>query len=114
MDDAEAWKNLARCRNLPLSSFFPSDRAKAYSKAYQAEVKELREQYCWQCPVRVTCFEYAMSNEHSRAHGVWAGTTPTDRLSFIQIRCRCGRTIDPFDLVQGDRFRCRPCLAQVD
>ena len=108
-DDKEVWKDLARCSGLPMSDFFPEERNKSGSKAHLAEVQTLREEYCWQCPVRVRCFEYALDSEHSRQHGVWAGTTPQDRLSFVLIRCRCGRTLDPADLVLERSFRCAVC-----
>jgi hypothetical protein len=118
-EDKEGWKDLARCSGLPMTRFFPEDRNKQGSKAHLAEVQTLREEFCWQCPVRVGCFEYALENDHSRAHGVWAGTTPADRLSFIQVRCRCGRSIDPFDLVTARSWRCKVCqvrdrLEEVD
>lgn len=92
-----------------MNAFFPEERAKVGSKAYAEEVQTLRQEFCWRCPVRVRCFEYALESEHSRAYGLWAGTTPSDRLSFVQVRCRCGRTIDPFVLVQGLTFRCNTC-----
>lgn len=110
--EVEDWKDLSRCGGRPISDFFPEDRAKADSKAYQAEVDSLRKD-CWQCPVRVRCFEYALESEHSRRFGVWAGTTPADRMGFILVKCPCGRTIDPFDLVQGTVFRCQVCRTRV-
>lgn len=105
-EEKEGWKDLARCSGLALEDFFPEERNKSGSKAHLAEVQTLRDEYCWQCPVRVRCFEYCLDSEHARAHGVWAGTTPQERLSFIQVRCWCGRTIDPFDLTTGRSFRC--------
>lgn len=89
--------------------FFPEDRNKAGSKAYTAEVQTLREDYCWNCPVRVRCFEYCLEDTNSRLHGVMAGTTPSDRQEFIQVKCRCGGYIDPFDLVHHKSLYCKPC-----
>lgn len=108
-EQAEAWKDHARCAGEGMNKFFPEERNKVGSKAYEAEVQSLREEFCWACPVRVRCFEYALESEHSRGYGVQAGTTPQERLSFIQVRCRCGRTLDPFDLVKGLTFRCASC-----
>lgn len=108
-EQEESWKDLARCGGEPLNFLFPEERNKVGSKAYSAEIQSLRDQYCWKCPVRVRCFEYCLDSEHSRSYGVWGGTTPSERLSFVQVRCRCGKTLDPFDLVQGLTFRCPTC-----
>jgi hypothetical protein len=103
---------MARCDGLPTRRFFPEEVAKPGSKAHAVEVQTLREEFCWQCPVRVACFDYALSSPDSRDYGVWAGTTPADRNSFLVVRCECGRTIDPFDLVRRTSSSCRLCQAR--
>lgn len=111
---AEDWQPLARCAGLPTRTFFPEEDNKPGSKAYVAAVQTLREEYCWSCPVRVRCFEVALEDDHARDYGVWAGTTQADRNSFILVRCSCGRTIDPFDLVHRKSVACKSCQVRVD
>lgn len=108
----EAWKDDAECRGLPTSMFFPEDRHRVGSRAYDDEVTALRR-ICFTCPVRTECFHYAASHPDHTEYGVWGGTTPLDRLSFIQIKCACGERLDPIVLVAGGRLACNTCRSEV-
>ncbi|GLH97367.1 WhiB family transcriptional regulator [Phytohabitans aurantiacus] len=39
---------------------------------------------CWRCPARRPCLAWALDTE--QRHGVWGGTTPTDRAAMLTDR----------------------------
>lgn len=60
------------CSQLP-EVFFPEDEPDKYLRK---KLVEVAKQVCNDCPVRLRCFDYALS-----AHmvGVWGGTTTEER-----------------------------------
>jgi len=69
----DAWMGRADCRKLsnPDPLFFPKT-TKGLRPNYS-----LAKTICYHCPVRRTCFAYAIA--HREYHGVWGGFSPTER-----------------------------------
>jgi len=75
MEDG-VWMDRGRCRDLPPSTFFPSDGVGV----------ELARRICADCPVKVMCLEYALENRID--HGVWGGTSERERRRILRQRRR--------------------------
>jgi WhiB family redox-sensing transcriptional regulator len=75
MDDGE-WMDRGRCRDLPPSTFFPSDGVGV----------EVARRICADCPVKGPCLEYALENRVD--HGVWGGTSERERRRIMRQRRR--------------------------
>ncbi|WP_407646765.1 WhiB family transcriptional regulator [Allosaccharopolyspora coralli] len=66
------WQLRAACRDADTSVFFPPARGSA------RELSEARgKALCMQCPVRLTCLQYALDVEES--FGIWGGLTAAER-----------------------------------
>jgi WhiB family redox-sensing transcriptional regulator len=63
------WQRDALCVEYPDVEFFPA----------KGQSNEPARAVCARCLVRVECLDYALSAPETRAHGVWAGTTPLER-----------------------------------
>ena len=74
-----SWMAEGKCRELPPSTFFPSDGVGV----------DAARRICAECPVRRSCLEYAL--EHDLVHGIWGGTTPEDRQAWRRQRRRHAR-----------------------
>lgn len=61
-----------QCSELP-DAFFPEDEPDIESRKAMIEVAK---QVCNDCPVRLRCFDYALS---AGMHGIWGGTTAEER-----------------------------------
>ncbi|MGH7752593.1 MAG: WhiB family transcriptional regulator [Gemmatimonadales bacterium] len=68
------WMARARCREMPPSTFFPSDGVGV----------EVARQVCAGCPVRSPCLEYALRNRID--HGVWGGASERERRRILRQR----------------------------
>lgn len=68
------WMAKGKCRDLPPSTFFPSDGVGV----------DAARQVCATCPVREPCLEYAL--EHHVDHGVWGGTSERERRRIARTR----------------------------
>jgi len=71
--DAE-WMALGKCRDLDPTIFFPND-----GLGVQAA-----QRICAECPVKVACLEYALTNRVD--HGVWGGTSERERRRILRQR----------------------------
>jgi len=72
------WTELANCREVDKSVFFPSDRGGI------AKAKAI----CATCPVSAECLQYATDN--LLAYGVWGGLGETDRERLARDARRAG------------------------
>ena len=66
------WRLLAACRDLDPDLFFPIGMV-GPAVTQVAEAK----QACLTCPVRTPCLDWAL--RHCQDHGIWGGTTETER-----------------------------------
>jgi hypothetical protein len=60
------------CAQLP-NCFFPEDEPDLYQRK---KLVEVAKQVCNDCPVRLRCFDYALS---AGMVGIWGGTTAEER-----------------------------------
>ena len=77
-----SWKEEARCKGEPLSTFFivgPLDNV-AQAHANWPRINEL----CGKCPVKQNCLDYALDN-HIR-QGIWGGKTYQQRRKYRKER----------------------------
>lgn len=97
------WRERAQCRNAPTApgdwTMFPEDRHGPTSREYYIDVSLLRNEYCWQCPVRVECLRDGLEEEY----GLWGGLTQDERRRVTQLACHCGEPIDPRDMLDRNR-----------
>ena len=68
------WMARGKCRDLPPSTFFPSDGVGV----------DAARQVCGECPVQEACLEYALS--HRIDHGVWGGASERERRRIARQR----------------------------
>jgi hypothetical protein len=73
------WQTRARCAGTDLALWFPEDGQTA---------KDARR-ICRRCPVTRQCLDAAMSG--GERHGVWGGTSPTQR---TMLRTRLARAAE--------------------
>jgi len=67
-----SWHQRAACKDLSPDVFFPNN----YNDSSIKEAKEI----CSSCPVKVECFQDAISNN---VYGIWAGTTEHQRRNIV-------------------------------
>lgn len=111
-----AWIAAAKCKDAYVRpgdwEMFPEDRFPTHqsqkSPAYDEEIRRLRTEFCWQCPVRVACFRTAMADPDLRSYGMAGGTTPRDRERVMAMDCPCGVPLDPKDILVW-RTTCPDC-----
>jgi WhiB family redox-sensing transcriptional regulator len=75
-----SWKQQARCKGEPLSTFFivgPLENEKQ-AHADWFRINEL----CGKCPVQQECLDYAVKNRIRQ--GIWGGKTFTQRRKYIK------------------------------
>ena len=75
------WQDDAACRGEDPAIFF-IDRG-AGRPGHQDAAAPARE-FCWRCPVRDACLEYALVN--NEAFGIWGGLTIKQRLALKRRR----------------------------
>jgi WhiB family transcriptional regulator, redox-sensing transcriptional regulator len=68
------WMARGKCRDLPPSTFFPSDGVGV----------DAARHICAECPVRETGLEYAL--DHHIDHGVWGGASERERRRIARQR----------------------------
>jgi WhiB family redox-sensing transcriptional regulator len=68
------WMRQGLCREIPPSTFFPSDGVGV----------EIARRICADCPVRQPCLEYALANRID--HGVWGGCSERERRRILKRR----------------------------
>jgi hypothetical protein len=61
------------CERAP-QYFFPEDLPDPDLRRVATKIART---LCGECPIKETCFEYAL--ETNQRHGIWAGTTPSER-----------------------------------
>lgn len=67
-----SWHQRAACKDLSADIFFPVN----YNTSSLKEAKQI----CSSCPVKVECFQDAIS---SNVYGIWAGTTEYQRRNIV-------------------------------
>lgn len=67
-----SWHQRAACKDLSPDIFFPNN----YNDSSIKEAKQI----CSSCPVKVECFQDAVSNN---VYGIWAGTTEHQRRNIV-------------------------------
>ncbi|MFT3854925.1 MAG: WhiB family transcriptional regulator [Ilumatobacteraceae bacterium] len=70
------WRESGACRGLEPSIFYPDDDDEALDA----------KAVCAECPVRITCLEYALQVREKQ--GVWGGATERERRRLIRQRRR--------------------------
>ncbi len=84
-DNRASWWALAACQSADPELFFPvSEHGRGAEQARRAKL------VCAACPVRRPCLDYALGA--AGLHGVWGGTTETERQV---IRRRSARVRGP-------------------
>jgi WhiB family redox-sensing transcriptional regulator len=68
------WMQRGRCRDIPPSTFFPSDGVGV----------DVARRICAECPVKASCLEYALENHID--HGVWGGCSERERRRILKRR----------------------------
>lgn len=79
------WMAQGLCAEKPPSLFFPSDGVGV----------DVARKICAECPVKLTCLEYALDNRID--HGVWGGTSERERRRLIKAR----QVAQPVELAVG-------------
>ena len=74
------WMQRGRCRDIPPSTFFPSDGVGV----------DVARRICADCPVKGPCLEYALENHVD--HGVWGGCSERERRRILKRR-RSAKTV---------------------
>ncbi|MEY2405709.1 MAG: WhiB family transcriptional regulator, redox-sensing transcriptional regulator [Acidimicrobiaceae bacterium] len=77
------WMQRGRCREIPPSTFFPSDGVGV----------DVARRICADCPVKSPCLEYALENHID--HGVWGGCSERERRRILKRRRTMERTPTP-------------------
>ena len=83
------WQDSARCRTLPVGSFFDAELARG---ANRREREEAAKRVCRECPVIRQCREHALAAED---YGVWGGLTAHERELIRQTSARGVRRATP-------------------
>ena len=68
------WMRQGRCREVPPSTFFPSDGVGV----------DVARRLCQTCPVQEPCLEYALVERID--HGVWGGASERERRRILKRR----------------------------
>ena len=68
------WMQRGLCRQIPPTTFFPSDGVGV----------DIARRICATCPVREQCLEYAL--EQRIDHGVWGGCSERERRRILKRR----------------------------
>ena len=71
-----SWYRLAACRGVSSDVFFEEGVKRLVIEA---------KTYCYRCPVRINCLEYALKAEE---YGVWGGMTAVERRKEVRRRRR--------------------------
>lgn len=71
--ESYVWQEQARCRTLPVGSFFDAELARG---ANRREREEAAKRVCRECPVIRECRQHALAAED---YGVWGGLTAQER-----------------------------------
>lgn len=74
--DAPDWTSEAACANIPTNVFFDAD----IIKENERQIKRI----CNNCPVRLECEDYAISN--GLDYGIYGGKTAAERQRIIEAR----------------------------
>ena len=86
------WQDQARCRTLPVGSFFDAELARG---ANRRQREEAAKRVCRECPVLRQCRAHALAAED---YGVWGGLTAHERDLIRQDSARQVRRASSSDL----------------
>ncbi|MFG1661397.1 WhiB family transcriptional regulator [Micromonospora chersina] len=85
LDDWPSWVDAASsspaCRGQELELFFPSGSEKSRTTCRQVQQAKA---ICSSCPLLETCREWALRQPARRLHGIWGGTTPSERRQLLK------------------------------
>lgn len=76
------WQRRGRCRSADAHLFFPPPEPE--SRAERKEREELAKAVCAGCAVRAECLAWALSVREP--HGVWGGTSESERRMLLEAR----------------------------
>jgi WhiB family redox-sensing transcriptional regulator len=74
METDTEWMARGKCKDIPPSTFFPSDGVGV----------EIARRICADCPAKAPCLEYALF--HRIDHGVWGGASERERRRILRQR----------------------------
>jgi WhiB family transcriptional regulator, redox-sensing transcriptional regulator len=77
-----SWQDRAACRGMEMLFHGPDDEPPPEREIREAKAKEV----CRQCPVRMPCLDFALSN--SIKHGIWGGLNEQERARERRRRTR--------------------------
>ena len=76
----KTWKDKANCYGSDTGVFYPSNDASV----------DVPKRVCGDCPVKVECLEFALSN--NEVFGVWGGTSERERRRIKRSRREAGQS----------------------
>jgi WhiB family redox-sensing transcriptional regulator len=76
----DAWWRRAACSTYDPDVFF--------HRSERSPLVNVAKRVCGECPVRLPCLRWAMTHPGETEHGVWGGTTPSERSPGRQPRRR--------------------------
>ncbi|MGG7101281.1 WhiB family transcriptional regulator [Rhodococcus sp. 24CO] len=71
------WRMLATCKSVDPAVFYSPGEERGRNRLAR---EQMAKQVCFRCPVIDDCLNFAL--ETGEPHGVWGGTTPTERLAL--------------------------------
>ncbi len=71
------WRMLATCKSVDPAVFYSPGEERGRNRLAR---EQAAKQVCFRCPVIDDCLNFAL--ETGEPHGVWGGTTPTERLAL--------------------------------
>lgn len=91
---AKEWQSQAACTNYPADLFFPND----YDSPQSRMQVRIARSVCAACPVLAACLVAAVEQEGARhakhRHGIWGGTTPSERYYYHRRQATAERQQD--------------------
>ena len=90
--ESDLWKDQANCKNVDTNVFFPNDMG-------QIKPEKMTEalHYCYSCPVKEQCLEYAINSNIQV--GIWGGMSTRARRQIAVERRKEMRTYVPHGTV---------------
>ena len=82
------WQESAKCKGAKNSLFYGHTGSYTEPKMRPILLAAL-EKYCWVCPVKDECLEYAIATQpRGQEFGIWGGKTPKQRVAIRRNRRR--------------------------
>ncbi len=77
--DEWSWQLRGNCKDHPIDLFYPEERGRTLR-----DREEVAKRICRDCPVIVTCRDYAL--RAPEAYGIWGALTPRERARALSGR----------------------------